>query len=102
MTFGYKANHLFELAIWTLLTFSSFYNIGCHVTKNYTQRIPKKLLCQNKYSIFRMMVTLRVHSIPSPIIKPLHHSTLVWIFPSINDKIMKVNILVILTDIDKR
>ena len=37
-----------------------------------------------------MMVTLRVHPIPSHIIKPLHHSALVWIFPSINDKIMKV------------
>lgn len=49
-----------------------------------------------------MMVTLRVHSIPSHIIKPLHHSTLVWIFPSINDKMMKVNVLVILTAIDKK
>lgn len=49
-----------------------------------------------------MMVTLRVHPIPSHIIKPLHHSALVWIFPSINDKIMKVNVLVILTAIDKK
>ena len=49
MTSGYKANHSFELAIQTLLIFSSFYNIGYCVTKQYSEDTQKASLSEQKF-----------------------------------------------------